>query len=237
MLHIVTCLEVKLTLTLRLQDKRVVVTQAGEFMGPAVCELFSDEGAHVIANYGDLQEPQAANDLITDSGQVDILVANFMSRNRRHAVHSIADDEWQDMFDAMVHPLHRLVRAVLPQMIVRRSGKIIVMGSANAIRGTSVRSAYSAARGAQLAYVRAVGIEVAEHNININAIAQNFVSNPTSYTAEILASANFAARLKDVPIGRPALGWESAALALYLSTADSNFVYGQVFPFSGGWMT
>ena len=206
-------------------------------MGPAMCGLFSAEGAHVIADHGHMQEPAAAKVLIANSGEIDILVANLMSRNRRHPVQAIADDEWQDMFDVMVHPLHRLIRAVLPQMIIRRSGKIIVVGSANAIRGTTVRSAYSAARGAQLAYVRAVGIEVARHNININAIAQNFVSNPTSYTAEILASAEFAERLKDVPIGRPALGWESAALALFLSTADSNFVHGQVFPFSGGWIT
>ena len=208
-------------------------------MGPAMCELFSAEGAHVIADYGRMQEPSAAYDLITSSGEIDILVANLMSRNRRNPVEVIADDEWRDMFDVMVHPLHRLIRAVLPQMIVRRSGKIIVVGSANAIRGTTVRSAYCAARGAQLAYVRAVGIEVARHNVNvnINAIAQNFVSNPTSYTAEILASAEFAERLKDVPLGRPAHGWESAALALYLSTADSNFVHGQIFPFSGGWTT
>ena len=224
-------------MTIRLQGKRVVVTQAGEFMGPAICELFSAEGAHVIADQGYMQEPGAAKDLITNSGEIDILVANLMSRNRRHPVQSIADDEWQEMFDVMVHPLHRLVRAVLPQMIVRRSGKIIVVGSANAIRGTTVRSAYSAARGAQLAYVRAVGIEVARLNVNINAIAQNFVSNPTSYTAEILASAEFTERLKDVPVGRPAHSWESAALALYLSTADSNFVHGQIFPFSGGWIT
>ena len=229
--------ETKLTLTDRLQGKRVVVTQAGEFMGPAVCELFSAEGAHVIADKTDLRKPTAVDDLVANSGKIDLLVANLMSRNWRHSVCNIADDEWQDMFDVMVHPLHRIVRAVLPQMIACKSGKIIVVGSANAIRGTSVRSAYSAARGAQLAYVRAAGIEVAKHKINLNAIAQNFVSNPTSYTPEILASADFAERLKDVPAGRPAHSWESAALVLYLSTADSNFVHGQVFPFSGGWIT
>lgn len=212
------------------------MTQSGEFMGPAMCKLFSAEGADVIADNRRLHEPAAAEDLIAKSGEIDVLVANLMSRNRRHPVQSIAEDEWQDMFDVMVHPLHRLVRAVLPQMIARRSGKIIVVGSANAIRGTSVRSAYSAARGAQLAYVRAVGVEVAPHNVHVNAIAQNFVSNPTSYAAEILASAEFAERLKDVPIGRPAHDWESAALAVYLSTQDSNFIHGQIFPFSGGWV-
>ena len=135
----------------------------------------------------------------------------------------------------MVNPLHRLVRAVLPQMLERRSGKIVVMGSANGLRGTSVRAAYSAARGAQLAYVRNAGIEVAPCGVNMNAIAQNWVSNPTSYPPEVMADESFRDRLKDVPAGRVAEGWESAALALYLCSSESDFICGQVFAFSGGW--
>src|SRR5436190_23237141 len=83
----------ELTLTIRLQGKRVVVTQADEFMGPALCERFSAEGAHVIADHGHMQDPAAANDLINNSGEIDILVANLMSRNRLHPVQAIADDE------------------------------------------------------------------------------------------------------------------------------------------------
>lgn len=221
----------------RLQGKRAVVTQAGIFMGPDVVSLFRKEGADVIADGRDLREPAAAGELIEAAGQVDILVANLMCRNRRTPVTDIGDDEWTDFFDIMVHPLHRLVRAVLPQMLARGSGKIVVMGSANGLRGTSVRSAYSAARGAQLAYVKNLGIEVAGKGVDVNAIAQNYVANPTSYTPEILASADFAERLKDVPLGRPAHGWESAALALFLASAESDFFHGHVFPFSGGWIT
>ena len=57
------------------------------------------------------------------------------------------------------------------------------MGSASALRGMKRRSTYSAARGAQLAYVQAVGVEVAPHNVQVNAIAQNFVDNPTYFPA------------------------------------------------------
>ena len=219
----------------RFANRNALVTQAGDFMGPAVCELFAEEGAAVTADESDLTRPQAADDLIRRAGRVDILVVNLMERNRRHAVVDTGDAEWAAMFDAMVHPLHRLVRAVLPQMLERRSGKIVVMGSANALRGTPVRAAYSAARGAQLAYVRNVGIETAGRGVNVNAIAQNWVSNPTSYSPEIINAADFAERLKAVPAGRVAQGWESAALALYLASAESDFVSGQTFAFSGGW--
>jgi short-subunit dehydrogenase len=60
--------------------------------------------------------------------------------------------------------------AGLPQMIARRAGKILVMGSASALRGMKRTSTYSAARGAQLAYVQAVGVEVAPHNVQVSAI-------------------------------------------------------------------
>lgn len=219
----------------RLANRQVVVTQAGDFMGPAVCDLFAAEGAVVTADSSDLTRPHAAEDLITQVGHIDILVANLMERNRRHLVTETEDEEWEAMFNIMVHPLHRLVRAVLPQMLERRSGKIVVMGSANGLRGTSVRAAYSAARGAQLAYVRNAGIEVAPCGVNINAIAQNWVSNPTSYPPDVVAAESFRERLKDVPAGRVAEGWESAALALFLSSSESDFFFGQVFAFSGGW--
>lgn len=221
----------------RLSGQRVVVTQADAFMGPAISKLFGEEGAIVLADTRDLRPPEAAAKLIDAAGTVDVLVANLMRPNPRHSAADTSDDEWEAMFEDMVHPLHRLVRAVLPQMIARRRGKIVVIGSANGLRGTSVRAAYSAARGAQLAYVKNVGIEVAPHGVNVNATAQNYVSNPTSYTPEKLASPEIQEALRHVPAGRPAEGWESAALALMLASADSDFFYGQIFPFAGGWAT
>jgi 2-keto-3-deoxy-L-fuconate dehydrogenase len=220
----------------RLSGRRVIVTDAGIFMGPDLCTLFAGEGADIITNARDLRETDAAEELIAAAGRVDVLVANLMLRNRRNAVPDTSDEEWAEMFDVMVHPLHRLVRAVLPQMIERRSGKIVVMGSANGLRGSSPRAAYSAARGAQLAYVKNVGIEAAPHGVNVNAIAQNWVENPASYSAAVQAEPGFAERLKEVPAGRLARGRESAALALYLSSSESDFFHGQIFPFSGGWI-
>ncbi|MGB2155092.1 MAG: SDR family NAD(P)-dependent oxidoreductase, partial [Porticoccaceae bacterium] len=59
----------------------------------------------------------------------------------------VEDNEWQSVFSALVDPLPRLVRAVLPQMMERQSGKILLMGSASALRGMKRASTYSAARG------------------------------------------------------------------------------------------
>ena len=81
-------------------------------------------------------------------------------------------------------------------MIARRSGKILLMGSASALRGMKRASTYSAARGAQLAYIQAVGVEVAPHQVQVNAIAQNFVENPTYFPPEVQANPKFQDRLQ-----------------------------------------
>jgi 2-keto-3-deoxy-L-fuconate dehydrogenase len=213
----------------------VLITQAGEFMGPALVKRFSAHGAEVLADEGNMRDRDAPAALVRRCGRVDVLVANLMLRNPRTTVPETGDESWEAQFDAMVHPLHRLVRAVLPQMYERRAGKIVVMGSANGLRGSVPRAAYSAARGAQLSYVKSAGMEAAPHNVQINAVAQNYVSNPTSYPASETALPEFGARLAEVPVGRLAAGWESAALAVFLAGPGSDFFVGQVFPFSGGW--
>jgi 2-keto-3-deoxy-L-fuconate dehydrogenase len=220
----------------RLDGRRVVVTQADAFMGPDIGAVFSEHGAEVIADTRDLTAASAAADLIAEAGRVDVLVANLAAVNPRKAAHETTDDEWRDMFAVMVDPLHRLVGAVLPQMIERRQGKVVVMGSASALRGMSNWSAYSSARGAQLGYVQAVGVEVAPHNIQVNAIAQTFVENPSYFSPEYVATEEFKRRLEDVPAGRLATGREDAQLALFLASDESDFLVGQVIPFAGGWV-
>jgi 2-keto-3-deoxy-L-fuconate dehydrogenase len=219
-----------------LAGRRVVVTQAKDFMGPALVEVFGEAGATLVADTRDLRPVNAAAGLIEEAGPIDILIANLIAPDPRIILeHATTEALWQLMFDTMVHPLYRLVHAVLPQMRARRAGKVVVMGSANALRGTDNRSAYSAARGAQVSYVRCVGFELAKDNVQINLIAQNFVENPTSFPSGARAVPDLASRLRDVPVGRLATGRESALLALYLAGPESDFFVGQVVPFAGGW--
>ena len=207
-------------------------------MGPAICEALAQHGAIVIANTEPLTEVGAAAAMINAAGVVDVLVANLaLSAPTFLAVES-TEAEWRDTFAALVDPLPRLFRAVLPQMIERRAGKILVIGSASALRGMKRSSTYSAARGAQLAYVQSVGIEVALHNVQVNAIAQNFVENPTYFPAEVQANPRFQDRLKrEVPLGRLVSASEDAAFAAYLCSEAANCFVGQVFPVCGGWVT
>jgi len=220
-----------------LLGKRVLVTHADVFVGPALCEAFANHGATVIPSSDPLVSADAPGTIVAAAGHVDILVANLAIPAPTTAATEVTDEEWKDTFSALVHPLPRLFRAVLPSMIERRSGKILVMGSASALRGMKRTSTYSAARGAQLAYVQAVGVEVAPHNVQVNAIAQNFVDNPTYFPPEVQGNPRFQERLKrEVPLGRLVGAREDAEFAAYLCSEPASCFVGQVFPVCGGWV-
>jgi 2-keto-3-deoxy-L-fuconate dehydrogenase len=221
-----------------LTAQRVLITQADAFMGPALCEVFSEHGAFVVADARPLLDPELPAVVIASVGQIDVLIVNLAVPAPTTVASEVTDEEWNDIFGHLVNPLPRLFRAVLPQMIARRSGKILVMGSASALRGMRRSSTYSAARGAQLAYVQAVGVEVAPHNVQVNAIAQNFVDTPTYFPPEIQAAPRFKDRLKrEVPLGRLLAARESAEFAAYLCGEHAGCFVGQVFPLCGGWVT
>lgn len=222
----------------RLAGKRVLLTQADDFMGPATQAVFRREGAIVFSDTSDLTAAGRCKALVEEAGETDILVANLASPNFSGIeAQEICDDDWRCAFEMMVHPLHRLCRAVLPQMISRSRGKIVVFGSAAALKGMRTLTAYSAARGAQAGYVRALGVEVAPHNIQVNLIAQNYVENPVYYPEALREKASFKQSLsKQVPLGRLATAEEDALFALFLASDESDFFVGQVIPFSGGWV-
>jgi NAD(P)-dependent dehydrogenase (short-subunit alcohol dehydrogenase family) len=221
----------------RLDGKRVLLTQSNDFMGPALTEVFRDSGAEVIADTQALdQDPALPAAMVRAAGRVDVLLVHLALPAPSTPAGEISDVEWRTVFAHLVDPMPRLVSAVLPQMLERGSGRILVMGSAAALRGQKRTGTYSAARGAQLAYVQAVALELVQHGIQINAIAQNFVVNPTYYGPEVQANPRFQERLKrEVPLGRLVSAEEDARFAAYLCSDAAACFVGQVFPINGGW--
>lgn len=221
----------------RLDGLRVLVTQSEDFMGPALCRVFADLGADVIADARPLgEDPALPGALVAAAGRVDVLIAHLALPAPGTPAGEVGEAEWRQLFAHLVDPLPRLLQAVLPQMRERSQGRFLVMGSASALRGMKGRSSYSAARGAQLAWTQAVGVELAPLGIRVNAIAQNFVENPTYFPPEVQANPAFQARLqREVPLGRLVSAEEDALFAAYLCSPAADCFVGQVFPVSGGW--
>lgn len=221
------------------KGKRVLITQTDAYMGGPIADVFEQHGATVFRSTGTLESADAAEAVVAEAGEIDVLIANFAeSRWWNALVPDIKDEEWLQYFDEIVHPLMRIVRAVTPQMIERGRGKIVAVTSAAPLRGIPKATGYCAARGAQNAFVRAAGLELARKNIQFNAIAQNYVENKTYYPPEMLADEALMQRmLKVIPAGRLGKGEETAWFAAFLASSYSDFFVGQVFPFSGGWVT
>jgi 2-keto-3-deoxy-L-fuconate dehydrogenase len=190
----------------------------------------------VIADTSDLRTPDRCAALIAEAGHVDVLMANLAGGNDRYGVLETEDQELDTLYARMVRPLHSLTRAVLPQMIERRRGKIVVVGSATGMRGQPGRAAYSAARAAQHGYVRSVGVEVAGHGVNVLATGQTFVENLSYFPAAYQATEEFQQRMRGLPAGRLSTGREAAMFLLALAGPETDWLFGQVFAYAGGWV-
>ncbi len=206
-------------------------------MGPAIAELFTAEGADVIADEGALIGPNEPAQLVEKVGDIDVLVANLDVPASNARVVAIEDDDWLLGFDAMVHPLMRLVRSVAPGMIERGGGSIVAITSSSPLRRMSPQAVpYVTARAAQNAFVRSAGHQLAKQGVRLNAVAQNFVANDVYYPPEVLANEKFQARLAtEVPAARIGEPGESAELALFLASQASSFIFGQIISQDGGW--
>lgn len=219
-----------------LQGKRILITQSEDFMGPALCKALSSLGADVLADARVPRGPGDPQAIVDAAGPIDVLILNLALPAPSTWVTEIEDEEWRRIFEVIVDPLPRFLKAVVPGMKERGGGKVIVMGSASALRGSKRLATYSSARGAQLAFVQSVGVELAPMNIRVNAVAQNFVENPTYYSQEVQANPRFQERLKrEVPLGRLVSAEEDCAFVSYLCSDMADCFVGQVFPMSGGW--
>ena len=221
----------------QLAAKTVLVTSADQYMGPPIADLFEEHGASITRDTGAAYDADAVIRLFAD-GVPDIMVANLAEPPLPAPVDAITDSQWQQLFDSLVHPLMRLVRAVAGPMKERGHGKVIAVTSAAPLRGIPHASAYCAARGAQNSFIRAAGLELAKANIQVNAIAQNYVRNNTYYPDDLLDRETFKAHLQQlVPTKAVAEARETAELALYLAGPHSTHMVGQIIPFAGGWST
>jgi 2-keto-3-deoxy-L-fuconate dehydrogenase len=229
----------------RLEGRRVLVTHADRYIGPPVVELFQKEGADVVADTDDLTAPDAPAEAVARAGQIDVLVANFAGPREAMPVTNMLVDatEWTDhafqaYLDSLVWPFLRVIRAALPAMIERRAGKIVGATSATPERAIPGLAVYSAARGAQNAYLQVVGAEAAPHNVQVNALGPAHIRNNMYYTDEMLADdATREAFEAQIPAARLGQGAEAAELALALAGPASDFLAGQVISISGGWST
>ncbi|KIS03368.1 SDR family oxidoreductase [Paucilactobacillus wasatchensis] len=244
----------------KLLDKVAIVTGGDSGIGAAVALLYAREGADVaIVHYesdedaqyiaerieafgrqamilqGDIGEPQFCQqivDSVLDTfGHIDILVNNAGEQHMRSRVQDISDDQLERTFATNFFGNVYLTRAAADEL--RGGATIINTTSVTAFKGNPELMDYSATKGAIVSWTRALAHneEILKNKVRVNAVAPGPVWTP-------LIPATFPAeRLENwgqTPLGRAGKAYELAPTYVFLASADSSFITGQVIHVNGG---
>ncbi|MGA8032952.1 MAG: glucose 1-dehydrogenase [Casimicrobiaceae bacterium] len=165
-------------------------------------------------------------------GRIDILVNNA-ALNRRSPFETMTLESWRELQAANVDGPFLVTRAVLPGMKTRRSGKIINICSLAADLGRPRIVAYATSKGGLRMLTRALAVEVAPFNIQVNGIVPGFVR--TEMNADVMADPGFVAWVeRRTPAGRWADPDDIAGGAVFLASQAADYVTGHLLHVDGG---
>lgn len=216
------------------------VTHAQEYVGAPAIAALEAAGFTVVAIPSAQSGPSAANDeirsVLARHGRIDVCVMNSAFPAERMPVGEIDEARMRAAYEALVFAPMMVARAVVPHMKERKSGKLIFCTSAAPLRGLSNYSVYVSARAAMNAAVKSLALELGPHNIQVNAVAPNFMESETYFPKRLMDDPAASKKiLGNIPLGRLGRPQEAGALIAYLASPQSDFVTGQVIALAGGW--
>jgi NAD(P)-dependent dehydrogenase (short-subunit alcohol dehydrogenase family) len=186
---------------------------------------------------GDVSHNQVVYDFIEQTksrfGRIDVLVNNAGMRFRRPFL-EISAEEFSQVMNNNFFSMVYLCQAVLPHMTETGSGKIVNISSIAGTLGLPNLSAYVSSKAAIIGLTKSLAVEFADKNIQINAIAPGF--SKTSYFENFKKNENlYNFTLDRIPMKRWGESIEIANVCLFLSSALSDYVTGDVIHVDGGW--
>lgn len=242
----------------RLDDKIALVTGAAQGNGKGIAKRLAEEGATVVLTdvlekvHGTAKELKASGlkvvgmkmdvtkssevnqtvkRVLEEFGKIDILVNNAGIYPDEPPIYDMPEEFWDNMYNINVKGVFNCLKAVLPVMVRRKSGKVINLSS---VTGPMVSvphsSAYSSTKAAISGLTRALALELADYGINVNAMCPGYVKTPGSqYLAEkerrIAAS---------IPLKRFGSTEDIGDLAVFLASDESKYITGTEIVIDGG---
>lgn len=225
----------------------VVITGAAGNLGRAVASVFAARGARLVlvdlsrerlnSTYGAETEARllAAANLLeqTDAdriaraaidrfGRIDVLCNLAGGFTMGEAVHQTSDDTWNAMFDINARTLLHAVRAVVPRMIERRSGRIVNVGAFGAQRGQARMGAYLAAKTTVIRLTESMAAELREHGINVNCVLPTTLDTPQNRAA-----------MPDADPERWVKPEDLANVIAFLASDEARAIHGAALPVTG----
>lgn len=241
----------------RLKDKVAVITGAGRNIGEAIARAFAAEAARVavvdldeglarhVAEDINHEHPGAAlavtadvslstdvtrlvSEVVAQFGGVDVLVNNVAVTDHKNIL-ELEEDEWDRVMRVTLKSQFLCAKYVAKRMVEQgRGGRIINMSSTSGHMGRSQATAYTAAKAAILNLTRSEAIQLAPYGIRVNSISPNQIGTPVGldYVPERRKVTNL--------VGRPGNPEDIAAAALFLASADGDFLTSADLLVDGG---
>jgi len=242
----------------RLQDKKTLVTAAGNGIGRSTAIAFVREGARVLATdidseslaglkekypmietrLLDVTSLEEIREIAEETGSIDVLF-NCAGYVHHGTLLDCEESDWEFSFDLNVRSMYRMIRAFLPAMLEKGGGSIVNMSSvASSIKGLPNRFVYGASKAAVVGLTKSVAIDFIKQGIRCNSICPGTVESPSLQDRIKLQGGNIdevrAAFTARQPMGRIGSSEEIAALVVYLASDESAYTTGVAWSIDGG---
>jgi NAD(P)-dependent dehydrogenase (short-subunit alcohol dehydrogenase family) len=240
-----------------LDGEVAIVTGASAGIGACTARLFQAQGAKVVGVarnaapgsesgtlafvVGDVADPATARRAVECArerfGGLDVLVNNVgMDYTADLAVAPV--DEVRRVFDVNFFGVLHMTQAAVPALAARGKGAIVNVTSRLASIGVPTMTLYGAAKGAVLSFTRGAAVELAPHNIRVNAVAPGMTMTPLMRVWLDRASdpdARLAEVIRAIPQGRVGTPDEVAQAILFLASDRSSHITGESLAVDGGY--
>lgn len=246
-----------------LAGKVAVITGSSRGIGRAIAERMAEHGAKVIissrkaeaceevaaqidarhgtgtalavaANISRKEDLQQLVDTTNERfGKIDVVVCNAASNPYYGPMSGIQDDQFRKILENNVIANHWLIQMVLPQMVERRDGAVIIVSSIGGLRGSPVIGAYNISKAADFQLARNLAVEYGPHNVRVNCIAPGLVR--TDFARALWEDPKRLEQVNTlVPLRRIGEPDEIAGAAVFLASQAGSFVTGQAIVVDGG---
>ena len=246
-----------------LTGKVAIITGSSRGIGKAIAERMAEHGAKVVvssrkaepcnevarainARHGDERAivipanisskdelKRLADETRAKWGQIDILVCNAASNPYYGPQQNIPDDAFRKILDNNIVANHWMISNVIPEMVARKDGCVIIISSIGGLRGSPVIGAYCISKAADMQLARNLAVEYGRHNVRVNTIAPGLIKTDFAKAlwddADTLKKSTAGAALKR--IGEPD---EIAGAAVFLASKAGSFTTGQTLVVDGG---
>jgi NAD(P)-dependent dehydrogenase (short-subunit alcohol dehydrogenase family) len=246
-----------------MKGKVAVITGSTRGIGLAIAERMAEHGAKVVISsrkadvceqvakdinekYGkntaaaiaaNISSKENLQNLVDESnrafGKIDVLVCNAASNPYYGPLADISDDQFRKILDNNIVANNWLISMIVPQMIERKDGSVIIVSSIGGLKGSTTLGAYAISKAADMQLARNLACEYGQYNIRVNCIAPGLIK--TDFAKALWDNPE---NLKDLtsrsPLLRIGMPDEIAGAAVFMASRAGDFVTGQTMVIDGG---